>query len=637
MINFIGVLKKNISAGIWTVLLCFIVFSHPLFAQGILNEVKIVTYSDNSIMLFPDLPVSDFNLIKESDNVYSIDCYNCVLGSNTPKILASPHPAVKFLRVSQVSGNPPVMRVTMFFLENFALQVRTVSDRLIADFRKTPVVASKQIVVPQQKNTINDLYTRTTSAQPISVLDSKLSLSFVDTELMEILQAIAKKLDLRIFADSGVKGKFTVHAYDVTLKEALKSILLQKGFQYTLKGRNLTVVSLASDDSSSSKKAKELVFKDLSLKDALQTLARMMNINLVVHQDVKDRSVNFYVENLSLDDLLELLIQSNGLVKTAFNENTFIISEKDTKYDYAPKEFRTFKLVNASPNEIINTISSNKALSERLNVDSFSVNERINTLSVYDTAENIKLLEKIVKSSDEKLKQAIIEVKLIEINRTALKQLGIRLDDYLIKVADIGRIPSSYALPATLDFLEKESQAKILASPKIRAVHGKKANINIGEVIPVPYYKYEIASGSPPYWGGYGYVPQLYKEYKDVQVGISLEVTPEISRDNEISMELNTTINSVLDINTDGQIHKAERTTSTYVRVKNGETVVMGGLINNKGSETKESPALVNKLPVVRSIFGNKRKETNRTEMIMLVTPTLVNTDFEDEMHIGGK
>ena len=61
---------------------------------------------------------------------------------------------------------------------------------------------------------------------------------------------------------------------------------------------------------------------------------------------------------------------------------------------------------------------------------------------------------------------------------------------------NIGRLPSSYALPATLEFLEQEKKAKVLASPKIRAVHGKKASINIGEVIPVPYYRYENASNT---------------------------------------------------------------------------------------------------------------------------------------------
>jgi type II secretory pathway component GspD/PulD (secretin) len=233
------------------------------------------------------------------------------------------------------------------------------------------------------------------------------------------------------------------------------------------------------------------------------------------------------------------------------------------------------------------------------------------------------LLAKIIDSIDEKVKQAVIEVKLVEINRQSLKNLGINLEEYKVDVSDIGRLPSNYALPATLDFLEQEQKAKVLASPRIRALHGKKASINIGEVIPVPYYRYENASNTY-----LGYTPQVYKEYRDVQVGIRLEVTPEITRDNEISMELNTTVDSVLDINEDGQIHKTERKTETFVRIKNGETVVLGGLINHQDSDTRKSPSLLNKVPLLKGLLSHTKYDSRNSEMIMLVTPRLVNLDY---------
>jgi type II secretory pathway component GspD/PulD (secretin) len=373
--------------------------------------------------------------------------------------------------------------------------------------------------------------------------------------------------------------------------------------------------------------ARELLFRDLSLKDALQTLSKMMNINLVIHENVEDKQVNFYVENLNLDELLDLLIQTNGLVKKRHNDNTFIVLEKEDANEFGKKMYKTFELVNAKPKEVVGMIKSSKSLSEAIDTANFALNERINTLSVYDTRENIQLISDIIKSVDEKVKQAVIEVKLVEINRSSLKKLGISLDNYNINVSDIGRLPSSYALPATLDFLEQEGKGKVLASPKIRAVHGKKASINIGEVIPVPYYRYETASNTL-----LGYAPQVYKEYKDVQVGIRLDVTPEISRDNEISMQLNTTVDSVLSINDDGQIHKAERSTETYVRIKNGETVVLGGLIKYQDDTEKESPSLLNKVPLLKGLFSRTKYDSSNSEMIMLVTPRLVNLDYYEDM-----
>ncbi len=606
----------------------------PAGASEKLTELSISGYGKNEMVLFPSHKVSEFNVTAETPEVLKADLYGFEL-ENGNKIIPAPHPKVKFMRVSQVSKSPDVVRATLVLNEQVKATSRKMGDNILIEMTPLKKASTKIDYQPVAKTTpsvsnygnyeVKHIYSESDNK---TILDQKVSLNFEQEDLLTILNALAAKFDLRIFADAGVKGKMSVNAQDVTLRDILKNLLLQRNYQYTLKGRDLTVISFNTD---SSRMARELLFKDLSLKDALQTLSKMMNINLIIHESVEDKKVNFYVENLSLDELLDLLIETNGLVKKPHNDNTYIICDKESAGDFGKKQYRTFKLVNSKPEEIINMIKSSKSLSERIDTENFSVNDRINSISVYDVPENISLIEKIIDSVDEKLKQAVIEVKLVEINRTGLKQLGIKLDNYSMNVADIGHLPSNYALPATLDFLEQESKAKVLASPKIRAVHGKKASINIGKVIPVPYYKYENASNSY-----LGYIPQVYKEYRDVQVGIRLEVTPEISRDNEISMELNTTVDSVLEINDDGQITKSERNTNTYVRVKNGETVVMGGLINENGSETKTSPSLINKIPLLKTLTTHGKTETNSSEMIMLVTPRLVNLDDADEETTDG-
>ena len=624
--------KANMSAVSKTVFafLFAMLINLPAGASEKLTELSISGYGNDGLVLFPAHDIKEFNVTMDTPEVLKADLYDYKLDTDT-KIIPSPHSKVKFMRVSQVSESPDVVRATVVFKEQVKATPKKVGSNLVIEtspIRKT-VSHSDSLTSKNTKSYTPKYETKYEPEQFIakgsdkSILDQKVSLSFEQEDLLTILNALAAKFDLRIFADAGVKGKMSVNAQDVTLRDVLKNLLLQRNFQYTLKGRDLTVISFNSD---SSRMARELLFKDLSLKDALQTLSKMMNINLIIHESVSDKKVNFYVENLSLDELLDLLIETNGLVKKPHNDNTYIICDKESAGDFGKKQYKTFKLVNSKPEEIINMIKSSKSLSERIDTENFSVNERINSISVYDIPENISLIGKIIDSVDEKLKQAVIEVKLVEINRTSLKQLGVKLDNYAMNVADIGHLPSNYALPATLEFLEQESKAKVLASPKIRAVHGKKASINIGKVIPVPYYKYENASNSY-----LGYIPQVYKEYRDVQVGIRLEVTPEITRDNEISMELNTTVDSVLEINSDGQITKSERNTNTYVRVKNGETVVMGGLINENGSEQKTSPSLINKIPLLKTLTTHGKTENNSSEMIMLVTPRLVNLDDAEE------
>ncbi len=592
----------------------------PAFAEN-LTDTSLGTYGMNGIVLFPSHEVSEFKVNTEAPDIISAEFYNWSF-SGGATLIPAPHGLVKFMRISQVNRNPDVTRVVLVLNEPVKLMPRRVGKNLVLE-TASPVNNKPSNQYARGANASSNKDPYVDFANSPTVLDQKVSLSFDQEDLMTILNALAVKFNLRVFADSGVNGKFSVHAQDVALRDVLRNLLLQRNFQYTLKGRDLTVISLGND---SGRMARELLFRDLSLKDALQTLSKMMNVNLIIHESVEDKTVNFYVENLNLDELLDLLITTNGLVKKLHNDNTFVILAKDSAGDFGQKQYRTFKLVNAKPKEVVDMVTSSKALSEKINTENFAVNERINTLSVYDTVENLNLLSKVIDSIDEKVKQAVIEVKLVEINRQSLKTLGITLDDFKINVADIGRLPSNYALPATLDFLEQEQKAKVLASPKIRALHGKKASINIGEVIPVPYYRYENASNTY-----LGYAPQVYKEYRDVQVGIRLEVTPEITRDNEISMELNTTVDSVLDINEDGQIHRSERKTDTYVRIKNGETVVLGGLINHQDSDTKKSPSIINKVPLLKSLLSHTKYTAQNSEMIMLVTPRLVNLDYYED------
>lgn len=603
----------------------------PAFASEKLSELKLGSHGANGIVLFPDHETKEFGFDLETPQVIKVDYYDWEF-SGTSTIIPTPHPLVKFMRISQVNSSPDVVRAILVLNEPARIRPFRDGRSLVLEVAGTqqPTAHSKQLYSETADTIVSD----TSNFGGRTVLDSRVSLSFEQEDLMTILNALAVKFNLRIFADAGVTGKFSVHAQDVTLREVLKNLLLQRNFQYTLKGKDLTVISLGSD---SSRMARELLFRDLSLKDALQTLSKMMNVNLIIHESVEDKKVNFYVENLNLDELLDLLIQTNNLVKKPHNDNTFVILARESASDFGNKQFRTFKLVNAAPEEVTNLIKSSKSLSEKINTENFSINERINTLSVYDTPENLNLIAKIIDSVDEKVKQAVIEVKLIEINRKSLQELGIKLvsqsvqgeiqsENYKIDVADIARLPNSVELPARLAFLEQKNQARTLASPKIRAVHKKPARIFIGQTIPIPYYDYATPAS---YSNSIYATGQTLKRYKDVEVGIELNVTPEISRDNEISIDLETEIKDVgeWEHKEDGQYRFNTKQTKTYVRIKDGETIVLGGLISHKNHDNRTSPSLINRIPLLRTLTTHKEQGTEETEMIMLVTPRLVNED----------
>jgi len=612
--------------------------SENTLAGAVFSDTSVKELGAKKLCLFAGHEIGDISARKVSDDVLEMDLPDFTFVGG-PKIMVAPHPKVKFIRISEASRQPAVVRVAAVFEDGFCFEPRVENGRLILDqtsgkslaprtTRTDPVSPAKKEV---QERLIQEKFTeparavvREEPARTVSgdFLDQRVSLQFEQQELSTILDALAQKFGLRVCADAGVKGKFTVHATDMPLREVLKSLLLQKNFQYTLRGKDLTVISLGQN---ADRVARELLFKDLSLKDALQTLSKMMNVNLIIHESVQDKSVNFYVENLSLDELLDLLISTNDLVKKPHNENTYVIMTREEARKYGKKQYRTFKLVNAKPSEVISMITGSKSLAEKIDTGNMAVNDRINALSVYETPENLDLIGKIIENVDEKLKQAVIEVKLLEVNRSVTRELGIDLNSgngIGVQVADITRIPTSYAIGAKLIMLENQGKAKVLSSPKIRAVHGKQATINIGKKIPVPYFRYEVASTSY-----LGYVPQTYKEYRDLDTGIELSVTPEISHDNEISLDINLRVDEVIKINDDGQPTRDSRSSHSYIRVKDGETVVLGGLISSQNTEDTTGPALINKIPLLKRLTSKTKNVKSDVEMIMLVTPRLVNLD----------
>ncbi|NLI76687.1 MAG: hypothetical protein GX442_09625 [Candidatus Riflebacteria bacterium] len=600
------------------------------------SDTTVQTQDAKTLKLFPGHTFQDLKSSQPAPDILVLDLPFFSLDKGTSIVLA-PHPKIRFLRLSQVSDSPEVTRATIVFKQPGTFVPRLVGEHLFletlapAPMAVAPAAAARPAPTPagSRSEAPASALARLPEMPGAGILDQRVSMQFEQEELSEILRALAVKFNLRVVADSGVKGKFSINAQDVPLRDVLKTLLLQKDFQYTLKGNDLTVISLAQD---TGRMARELLFRDLSLKDALQTLSKMMNINLIIHESVEDKQVNFYVENLNLDELLDLLISTNNLVKKPHNENTFIIMSKTEAKEFGAKEYRTFKLVNAKPSEVISMITGSKSLAEKIDTSNMAVNERINALSCYDTPENLALIARVIENIDEKLKQAVIEVKLLEVNRESVKTLGIDVDK-IIKVNDITRLPTSYPLAATLDFLESQNKAKTLASPKIRAVHGKSATISIGKIYPVPYYRYEVASST----NIFGNNVQPYKEYRDVKVGIRLQVTPEITRDNEIALDLNVTVDDTEPPNSDGQLVRSERTTTTYVRIKDGETVVLGGLIRNQDTTQGKSPAVLNKVPLLKKILGHNNVSVTESEMIMLVTPHLVNLDSpaEPEAPVG--
>lgn len=220
-------------------------------------------------------------------------------------------------------------------------------------------------------------------------------------------------------------------------------------------------------------------------------------------------------------------------------------------------------------------------------------------------------------------RQAIIEVRLLEVKRQDLSTLGLKLQSSSIGVSDISRIPTSVTLPADFSFDKSIVQAKTLANPTIRCMDKEEATIDISEQIPVknttteylPVASTTLAARTSDNWTTY-------------DIGIKLTIKPHIHVDNEVTMDLNADFTELVKM-VEGHPWTAKRNVKTRVRVKSRETVVIGGLIRRKKGQTRKPIPLLSRIPLLRRLVKPveyRDTEEDETEMVILMRPHVVGS-----------
>ena len=380
-------------------------------------------------------------------------------------------------------------------------------------------------------------------------------------------------------------------------------------------------------------------FSGMTLKEIFETISNLTGLNLIVDGGVQERKINLFIQDLPVNEALELVVTSTGLAMNRFNQNTFIITEKTRAEEILVKRKQEmFQLVNSEAEDVISLISKNAELSKKLNVSSLSIDKRVNAILAFDTEYNLELLKKIIEDIDKKNGQVTIELYLVEMNRSDLNNFGMEFDNYPLSPMSMNILSlPDLKIYGKLEALAKQEKANILSSPKIRVVHGRKAEIEIGDEIPVPYYTYEEAH---KYTVGATNdnirVVEPLKKFEKAKVGIKLEVEPFVHDNREVSLDLNISVSDLVSIDNDGQLYTSNRNTTTFVRLKDKETAVLGGLIKQEEKQSEQSIPGFQRIPILRGLFRNRKKTQSNMEMLMFITPYFVNVDGEEAEIAAG-
>ncbi|HNY12040.1 MAG TPA: hypothetical protein PKK26_10665 [Candidatus Wallbacteria bacterium] len=497
---------------------------------------------------------------------------------------------------------------------------------------------------------------------------SKYEFHFENLPVEEVVKKFAAGTKLNVIIKNSASGNLTAHSQG-TLYEVLEGVFKYNGFNYTVEDDSITITGRTNSENLEV----ALKFHELTFHEIAEAISEMAGINLVLDKDVAaDQKISFYVHKMKIIDAIKLLANMYDYVLVKLDDSSYVITSKGNEKTYSKKIRKVFNLKNSTPSEVINVITQSPELSNILNVKNFSYDNRTNSLLAFDTPRNIKTLEDLLVKIDQGIRQVDIEVKIVEIGRDSLSRLGVKSISSL-GFADITKALKVENISATMEFLENNNKAKVLASPRLLVVDGKKASTLIGEQVPVPSFDYIVApsgtslsstvissgtsttgsSGSststlPTYTvpttttvnGVTQTTPTTYlpvKKYTMTSIGISLRITPKIHSDTEVTIDLNVDVSSLISVTEDGQIHMGTRNTNTIVRLKDNNTAVFGGIIKQEErSETVKVPMLGD-IPRLGKLFTHNAKTHVETEMIMLITPHITPFDMPraDEKNDG--
>lgn len=368
-------------------------------------------------------------------------------------------------------------------------------------------------------------------------------------------------------------------------------------------------------------------FKDTPLKTVFEVISRTAGLNFLFDKDVKtDQKTSIFLKNSTIEAAVNLTLLTNQLEQRVLDGNTVLIypNTQAKQKDYQPLTVKTFYLANAEAKAVANTLKT--ILKSRDVV----VDDKLNMLIVRDTPEAIRLAEKLVAVHDVADSEVMLEVEILEVKRTRLLDLGIRWPDQLslspiaaasgaLTVADLRGLNQSTIGatigPTTINAKKVDTDANILANPRIRVRNREKAKILIGERVP------NITTTST----ATGFVGESVNY---VDVGLKLDVEPTIYLDGEVAIKVSLEVSNIISqLQTKaGSIayQIGTRTAQTVLRLKDGENQVLAGLINDEDRRTGNKVPGLGEIPIAGRLFGNQIDDTTKTEIVLSITPRIL-------------
>lgn len=382
-------------------------------------------------------------------------------------------------------------------------------------------------------------------------------------------------------------------------------------------------------------------FKDSPINSVLDSISKIAGVNFIIDKEVRpDLRANLFVRDARMEDVIRFILVANQLEQKVLNENTLFIypATAQKQRDFQELQIKNFYLTNANAKTVAAMLKS-FVKSKDIYVD-----EKLNLIVMRDTAEAIRVAERLIAAQDIAEPEVMLEVEVLEVGSNVLDNIGFQyptqasiglvgaagtagsatLDEVRSGSTALARV--SISDPAfVINMLHQNSDTNLLANPRIRVKNHEKANVHIGDKLPV------ITNTST----ATGLVSQSIT-YLDV--GLKLEVEPTVYLDSEVGIKVGMEVSSISKQiqNTNGSLtyQIGTRNASTVLRLKDGETQILAGLINKEDRKSANSVPILGEIPILGRLFSTHSDSTSKTEVVLLITPRVIRNIVRPESPI---
>ncbi|HEY3042796.1 MAG TPA: tetratricopeptide repeat protein [Vicinamibacterales bacterium] len=386
-----------------------------------------------------------------------------------------------------------------------------------------------------------------------------------------------------------------------------------------------------------------LTFREASSRDVFTSIARFANISIVFDSTFRDTAITVDLRNASLEDALTTVA---GVTRTFFrviSQGTVVVipDTEAKRREYEEEVVRTFYLSNADLKETMDLLRL------VLDVRRISATTATNALTLKDTPERVAAAARVLSAIDKARPEVIIDVELLEVDRTRLLDYGLQLaspgsppigidssatvypPNSTLTLQALRNLSQSDVLLANLPslyyrLLKTDVNTRTLANPQLRTSDGTTAQARFGDQVPVPTTTFApIATGGTP--------QQPITAYAYQNIGVNIDITPRTHHDDDVTLVLKVAVTSLSGSGFGGLPTFGNREISTVIRLRDGETNMLAGLIRDDERRSLDGIPGLSDIPGVGRLFAHTQRTTNQTDIVLTLTPHIIRVLDLDE------